>query len=316
LPEILTLTPNPALDIATSTPRVEPTSKLRCAPPAVEAGGGGINVARVVARLGGDAVAGFAVGGPTGAGLRARVEAEGIPARVVGIAGETRQSLNVTDETTGEQYRFVLPGPPMSEEEEAALVGLVAAADPAPRWVVLSGSLHPGATAEFVASVASAAGAVGAGLVVDGPTGLMARCRGAFLVKPNLAALEGLTGRALPDTADRVAAARQAMADGLSRNVLVSLGADGALLVSPDGAWTFGAPQVPVASAVGAGDSMVAGIVQALASGRDLVEAVAQGVAAGAAAILTPGTELCRAEDVRRLRAEVTAAPWTAEAPA
>lgn len=305
MPEILTLTPNPALDVSTAAPRVEPTAKLRCVPPAVEAGGGGINVARVAARLGADVVAGFAAGGPTGGRLSGRVEAEDIDARVVPIAGETRQSLNVTDAATGEQYRFVLPGPTLTAAEEAALVDLVAAVDPAPRWVVLSGSLHAEAGAGFVAAVAAAAASVGAGLVVDGPTALMGRCRGAFLVKPNLAALEGLAGRALPTAADRVGFARRSIGDGMSEHVLLSLGAEGALLVSRGEAWAFGAPQVPVASAVGAGDSMVGGLVVALARGHGLVEAVAQGVAAGAAAILTAGTELCRAEDVRRLRAQV-----------
>lgn len=306
MPDILTLTPNPAVDLSTSTPRVVPTDKLRCTLPSVDAGGGGINVARVVSRLGGEAVAAFAVGGSNGAQLRALVEAEGIAVLPVEIAEETRQSLSVTEEATGAQYRFVLPGPSLTPGEEAALARLPDTLDPAPRWLVLSGSLPRGISESFVPEVAAAARRIGARLVVDGPAGLIGRCDGAFVVKPNLAALEALAGQALPSPADQVAAARALIAEGRSEAVLVSLGADGALLVTWDEAWALGSPAVPLRSAVGAGDSMVGALVLALSRGLSLPEAAAEGAAAGAATIMTPDTELCHPEDVRRLRAEVT----------
>ena len=264
MPDILTLTPNPAVDVSTSTPRVVPTDKLRCAPPSVDAGGGGINVARVVSRLGGSAVAGFAAGGRNGARLRALVEAEGIASLAVEIAEETRESLSVTDEGTGAQYRFVLPGPALAPEEEAALARLPETVSPPPRWLVLSGSLPRGVSDGFVPAVAAAAARIGARLVVDGPADLLARCRGAFAIKPNLAALEALAGRPLPAPADRVAAARALIAEGRSAAVLLSLGADGALLVTGAEAWALSSPAVPLRSAVGAGDSMVAATVLGL----------------------------------------------------
>lgn len=312
--DVLTLTPNPALDVATTTPRVEPLAKLRCAPPSMDAGGGGINVARVVTRLGGDAVAGFLVGGATGERLRALVEAEGIATRPVPLAGETRQSLNITDAGSGEQYRFVLPGPEIVPQEEEALLAQIAEVRPA--WVVLSGSLPPGLSEGFPAAVARAADDAGARLVVDGPTVLMARCRAAFVVKPNLKALEGIAGRPLPTRADQIGHARRMIAGGVTRNVLLSLGEDGALLVSQDEATAFRTPVVPPASAVGAGDSMVGAMVHALSRGGSLVEAVGDGVAAGAAALLTAGTGLCHPEDVRRLRPEVGVEPVADDRPA
>lgn len=314
MPDILTLTPNPALDLSTSTPRVVPTDKLRCAAPSVDAGGGGINVARVVSRLGGEAVAAFAAGGANGARLRALVEAEGIAALPVAIAEETRQSFSVTEESTGAQFRFVLPGPALAPEEEAALARLPETLDPAPRWLVLSGSLPRGVSEGFVPAVAAAAARIGARLVADGPAGLIGRCRGAFVVKPNLAALEDLAGRPLPSAAERVAAARALIAEGRSEAVLVSLGGDGALLVTAGEAWSLGSPAVPLRSAIGAGDSMVGAMVLALSRGLPLPDAAAEGAAAGAATIMTPDTDLCHPEDVRRLRAGVTVRRWEGEA--
>lgn len=303
---ILTLTTNPALDISTDTLSVVPTAKLRCTAARVQAGGGGINVARVLSRFGVAAVAVFTAGGITGDRLVAALAAEGQAARPVEIAGETRESFTVTDRSTHDQYRFVLPGPSLGAAEASRLLDAVASAPGSLAYVVHSGSLPPGLDAAFLAALARTVNARGARLVIDGPGEVLAGCHGAYLVKPNLAELETFAGQPLVGREAIVTAARGLVASGVAEAALVSLGPDGALLVDRDETVAYTAPPVELVSAIGAGDSMVAGVLVGLSRGESLVEAAALGSAAGAAAILTPNTELCRVEDVVRLRPQVT----------
>ena len=116
-PNIVTVTPNPAIDIATSVPMVTPLQKLRCTAARRDPGGGGINVARVVQRLGGDVIAIYPVGGSTGQLLRRLVDRENIRSIVIEVSEETREDFTVTEERSGQQYRFVLPGAPLSKSE-------------------------------------------------------------------------------------------------------------------------------------------------------------------------------------------------------
>jgi 6-phosphofructokinase 2 len=301
---IATITTNPAVDVASTAPAVEPTRKLRCEAPHVQAGGGGINVSRVVDRFGVATVAVFTAGGPNGLRLTGLVRADGLDARPVEIAQETRESFTITDGRNGDQYRFVFPGPALGPGEEEKVLDAVRAL-PSPAFVVHSGSLPPGVSEGFFAALADAAAACGARVVIDGPGEALARCRGAFLVKPNHVELEALVGHPVPERADRIAAARTVVERGIAENVLVSLGPDGALLITPEETFAYSSPDVELVSAVGAGDSMVGGLLAALARGESLAEAAAWGTAAGAAAILTPDTDLCRREDVERLRPEV-----------
>lgn len=301
---IATLTMNPALDIATGVARVVPTAKLRCDAPHHNAGGGGINVARVARRFGAEVIALFTAGGASGARLAILAGEEGLAVQTVPIAQETRQSFTVTDKTNGEQYRFVLPGPTVDDAEEAAALAAVDALE-APAFLVHSGSLPPGTSARFMARLAATAARIGARLVVDGPAAVLEQCSGAFLVKPNLVELEMLAGRPLPQRAEQAAFAREVIAAGTAQHVVLSLGEDGSLLVSADRVLHYSTPPVTLVSAVGAGDSMVGALLAALARGVDLDDAVAEGTAAGAAALLTPDTELSRPQDARRLLAQV-----------
>jgi len=132
---------------------------------------------------------------------------------------------------------------------------------------------------------------------------------GVYLVKPNLGELAALVGAPLPDQASRIAACRRLIAAGQAEAVALTLGADGALLVTGDGAWRAAAPPIEAVSAVGAGDSFLGGMAWALASGRPLDEAFKYGMAAGSAAVLSPGTELCHADDVWRLAEKVVVEP-------
>ncbi|MEM8854115.1 MAG: 1-phosphofructokinase family hexose kinase [Pseudomonadota bacterium] len=309
MPAIVTLTLNPALDVSTAAPAVRPTIKVRCETPSAQAGGGGINVARVARRFGGNALALFPSGGVSGARVAESLASEAIPTLPVPIKGETRESFTVTDHETGEQFRFVLPGPTLSEAEEAAMLSALSNLHSAPQIIVVSGSFPPGLSPTFLKSVGEHAAKIGATLIVDGPREVLTQCHGASLIKPNLRELETIAGRPLPTWDDQIAFAKTLRAEGVSANVLVSLGEDGALLITEDEAVHFTVPPVTLVSAVGAGDSMVGALVAALVRGDDLATAALEGAAAGTAALLTPGTELCHVADAEALRSKITVKP-------
>lgn len=302
-PPIATLTLNPALDISTSTEHVTAEHKLRCTTARYDPGGGGVNVARVVCTLGGNAVAIYAAGGPVGHSLQNLLDAAGIPQRVIPIAGETRVSFTVDERASTHQFRFVFPGPRLSPEEQERFLETVANLDPPPRYLIASGSLPPGVPAEFYARVARMAKELGAKFFLDtsGDALRHAGQEGVYLVKPNLRELSEFIGRELETEQEQIAAGRQMISDGLAEVVVLSLGADGALFITANEAEHFPALKVPIRSAVGAGDSMLGGIVFALARGDTLRNAVRYGMAAGAAALMTEGTELSRREDTERL---------------
>ncbi|WP_262028110.1 1-phosphofructokinase family hexose kinase [Microvirga sp. Mcv34] len=302
MPQVVTLTMNPALDIATSADAVMPTDKIRCGPPRYDPGGGGINVARVIRRLGGDALAIFPAGGAAGTALDTLLDRERLLSCRVPIAGTTRESFTVDERRSGQQYRFVLPGPKLSEEEWRACLAHLARLADGTRFIVASGSLPPGVPADFFQQVADLAKSLETRLVLDTSGDALRQIRsGAYLLKPSLRELKEWVGEDLPDEASQVAAAQSLIARGICEVMVVSLGGHGALLVSAEGAERLAPFRVPVRSAVGAGDCMVGAIVFGLMQGMDLRHAVRLGMAAGAATLMTPGTELCRREDVERL---------------
>jgi 6-phosphofructokinase 2 len=309
---VLTLTVNPALDVSSAVPYVLPDQKLRCDAPCREPGGGGINVARVLRRLGGDPLAWFPVGGPTGERLQGLLDEEGVRQSTIATREWTRENVNVLERATGRQFRFCMPGPHLAEAEWRPFLEGLALVAPRPRYLVASGSLPPGVPVDFYARLAVRARELGIRLVLDtsGDALVRAAAAGVFLLKPSLREFRALTGTTAEDEATLIALARAAVRERRWCDVLVlSLGAAGALWVSGDGGARLGAPAVPVQGSVGAGDSMVAGIVHALDAGRPLADAARLGVAAGAAAVLNPGTALCRRDDVERLLPQVTAVP-------
>ncbi len=299
---IVTLTMNPALDIATATDIVVPAEKLRCAAPRYDPGGGGINVARAAHLLGDDALAVFPIGGLSGEMLCRLLDEEGVPRAAVPIAGMTRESLAVVERQSGKQFRFLLPGPTLTEHDQQRCLDELASRLKGARFLVASGSLPPGPPVDFYARVGALARPWGARFVLD-PSGpaLEAGDGDVFLLKTSLGELEELSGIRLPSTQDQEIAARRLIARGRAEILVLSLGAKGALLATASEMRHFDAIKVDGVGSVGAGDSMVAGIVSGLARGWSLVEAIKFGLAAGAAALLRPGTELCRREDVERL---------------
>ena len=304
---VLTLTTNPAIDISASTEHVVPIRKLRCTAMRRDAGGGGINVARVVRRLGSESRAIFPTGGPTGELLLRLVERENVRNIAIKIAEETREDFTILEERSGNQYRFVLPGPALAEHEWRACLGALEQIDKLPPLVVASGSLPPGVPDDFYAEVARTAKARGSKLVLDtsGKPLAAALKESVYLIKPNLRELQELVNAGLADQNAWLEACRQLVKTGRAEVVVLTLGEKGALLVTRELAHRAHAPDMRPISAVGAGDSFVGGMVWSLAAGDNLLEAFRYGVAAGSAAVLNPGTELCHAPDVMRLYEQI-----------
>lgn len=299
---IVTFTMNPALDIATSTDRVVPTHKLRCAAPRYDPGGGGINVARAVHTLDGDAVAIFPAGGAAGEMIRHLLDEEGVSYDAVAIAGFTRESLAVEERASGNQFRFILPGPEISERDQQRCLDQLALRAAGASYVVASGSLPLGVPDDFYARVATLAKSLGKRLILDtsGPA-LKQAGGGIYMLKPSLRELQDLVGRQIRTETDQEQAAREVIKQGRGEIVVLSLGAEGALLATADGCERFAAIPVEAKSSIGAGDSMLAGIVLSLSRGLALREAIRFGMAAGAAALFGAGTQLCRRAEVERL---------------
>jgi 6-phosphofructokinase 2 len=307
VPDIVTLTINPAIDIFVNVARVESTRKLRCSAPKRDPGGGGINVARVAHRLGSSVVAIYPTGGAIGKLLHRLVEREGIDSLVTPSHVETRENFTAYEETTGEQYRFVLPGSTLHRAEWEAVLDKLTTLPRKPRFVVASGSVPPGVPNDFFARVAGCAKQHGAQCVLDtsGPALQEALKEGVTLIKPNLAELSDLLGTPLDSERARVAACRKLTSNGGAHAVALTLGDQGALLVTADKALRAQPLGIEAVSTVGAGDSFLGGLVAALASSESLERAFRIAVAAGSAAVLSPGTELCRDEDVQRLLPQV-----------
>lgn len=308
----LCLTLNPSVDVSTHAPSVVPADKLRCGPAQREPGGGGLNVARVVQRLGGRATACYPAGGSGGAWLDAHLRDIGLPAQRIPIADETRENFTVQALDTGAEYRFVLPGPSLSEPEWRACLDAIDSLTEPPAFLVASGSLPPGAPVDFYAQAAQRARRRGVRTILDSSGAALAQglAAGVFLVKPNLRELGDLLGEVLDQRPDRWRSAAQQLVDaGQAEVVALSLGDRGALLVTHDQAWQAPALPITLASSVGAGDSFVGAMTWALQAGRALPDAFAWGVAAGSAALITPGTGLCRLEDIQRLRPQVSVRP-------
>lgn len=306
---IATLTLNPSVDENASVAQVVAERKLRLSDAVEEPGGGGLNVARAARELGEEVLAIWTRGGHSGALLEELLASHGLPSRAVPVRGTTRTNLIVLEESSGLQYRFGSPGPALAEEEVEAVLEAVTSLEPPPRFLVASGSVPRGVAPGFHARLAAALPAA-TRLVVDTSGEPLRRSleAGVFLVKPNLRELSSLAGRPLESDADIERAAAELASSGGAAIVLASLGAGGAVLAWSGGCERIHAPTVPIRSKVGAGDSTVAGMVVALARGLSVREAARFGVAAGSAAVMTPGTELCRRADVERLYPQVETA--------
>jgi len=304
---IVTLTMNPAIDKSTAVDRVVAEHKLRCDPPHFEPGGGGINVSRVIKRLGESALTLYPAGGPPAELLQRLLAEEGLQHRPIPINGWTRENLAVYESTTQQQFRFGMTGPKLEEKDWRRCLEQVAHIAPPPDYLVASGSLPPGVPTDFYQQLAGLCSGSGIHLVVDtsGDALRLALKDGLFLIKPNLRELRSLIGEDLENESGQEQAVRSLIEKKCCRYVVVSLGAAGVMAAGPDQFKRLRAPTVRIRSKVGAGDSTVAAIVLGLKQGKSFMDAVRYGMAAGAAAVMTPGSELCRRTDVERLYREM-----------
>lgn len=283
---ILTVTLNTALDVTYRVPRLLPHASHRVAAVSERPGGKGINVARVLAALGHEVTATGFTGGPVGAVVRDLLaQSPGVVDALVPCAGTTRRTLAVVDVASGDTTQFNEPGPLITAAEWSGFLDryedLLAAGA---RAVALCGSLPPGVPVGAYAVLVRAARAAGVPVLLDTSGEALRRGVAARpeIIKPNAAELAELTGSREPLPATRDARRRGAHA------VVTSLGPDGLLAATPEGAWRAAPPRTLTGNPTGAGDSAVAGLLSALTEGLDWPERLARAVALSAATVHAP----------------------------
>jgi 1-phosphofructokinase family hexose kinase len=283
---IVTVTPNPAIDLTYRVDAFTPGASLRVDTARLRAGGKGLNVARVLHRTGSDVVAVTTTGGDTGREFQAELAASGIRSTLVPVAGATRRSVAVVDDAAGETTIMNERGAALSPAEWRSLAASAAAAAQGAACVTGSGSLAPGTPQTFYADLVRAAHDAGAVAIIDavGEALIAAADAGADLLKPNRSELLETTGES-----DPIAGARELIGRG-ARLVLVSLGADGMLAVCDRApVWHARMPRPLEGNPTGAGDAAVAAAAATFASGeRDARAVLARATAWSAAAVLTP----------------------------
>jgi 6-phosphofructokinase 2 len=298
---IATLTANPAVDLAAQAVSVQPGHKVRTFGERYDPGGGGINVARVVTALGGNALALFVSGGVTGRFVEEMLTAEEVPWRAIRIHGACRISVTVHDQTSDLEYRFVPRGPELSASDCGNILEVVRAVDA--DWLVASGSLPPGVPADFYGKVADIAAARGAKFALDTSGAALKGSlqRGIHLLKPSLTELEAIVGRKVRDLPSQIEQAKRLVEAGAAQMIALTLGADGAILAMADRVVHRPAINVSQRTGVGAGDSFLAGLILGLAGQKPPEDALRLALACGAAAVGAIGTAHVRREKVEAL---------------
>jgi 6-phosphofructokinase 2 len=300
---IVTVTVNPVIDSSTEVQQLVAERKLRCDRPLYEPGGGGINVSRVIKRLGGSSTAIYMAGSATGKHLGSLLDMEGIVHRAVEIADRTRVNFTVREKSRNRQFRFGMPGPFVREQEWEQLIDRLYQELPPSGFVVASGSLAPGVPDDFYVKIARKLKDKKIRFVLDtsGEPLVRAARQGVYLLKPNMREFRELVQRDITDEREQEQQASALIERGACEVLVISLGSAGVLLATSEGTMRIRAPSVPIRSKIGAGDSTVAGLVLGMHNGMSLEESTRFGIAAGAAAVMTPGTELCRSGDTFRL---------------
>jgi 6-phosphofructokinase 2 len=299
--KITTVTVNPALDKSTHLRGLVPEQKIRCDAPRYDAGGGGINVSKAIARLNGESLALFTAGGPTGEMIKELLIKEGIKVDPITVQNWTRESFVAVDDNTNSQYRFGFPGAALSEPEKEMILEKVKAI--ATDYLVLSGSLNDGLPTDFYKQIAEIAKESNIKVIVDTSGESLQKVleTNVYLIKPNVGELAKLVGVDRLEMEEVNDAAKKIIAQGSAEIIVVSLGPQGAALITKDSYDYVPAPNVAKKSTVGAGDSMVGGMVWALSQNKSLQEVLRWGVACGSAATMNEGTQLFKIEDANRL---------------
>lgn len=303
---ILTVTLNPSIDLATSVDQVVAGPKLRCAAPKIDPGGGGVNVARAITNLSGGVIALVVVGGTTGEQLLELLHDEGVPTLPVPVSSTTRQSFAVTDASSGEQYRFGVPGAPLGTDDKTRILDQIATATVKDALVVISGSQPPGLPDDFITEIAKAVAPQNARIIVDtsGPalTSLVSQPQTPIhLLRIDQKEAEQAAGRPLNDISDSVDFATSLIERGVANHVVTGRGAGGSLAVSRTDAFFCTAPDVPIQSKIGAGDAFVGALSFQLSQNAPLDQALRWGVAAASGTVMTQGTTLCSLKQAESL---------------
>lgn len=299
--KILTITLNPAIDKSTSVEKIDPESKLRCGPIRYDSGGGGINVSKALKKLDCESITLFPAGGHNGEMLKSLVEKGHIEFHCVQVEKETRENFIVMEKSTISQYRFNIPG----EGTDIPLVEKVIEFIEKNTfdYVICSGSLLPGLKEDAFARIGKAAKEAGAKFILDSSGAPLKAAveKGVYLLKPNIGELAKLAGIQWLELDNVEETARLLIDKGWAEIVAVSMSKNGAMIVTKNEAHKVPAPEVEKKSTVGAGDSMVAGMIYMLSQNKPLDEVIQFGVACGTAATMNEGTELFHREDAERL---------------
>ncbi len=298
---------NPALDKSTHVYELEPEKKLRCDPPVYEPGGGGINVSRAIRKLEGDSLALYLAGGYTGKTLYNLLEEEAVVQQQIETKSSTRENFivsvaNESVNTTDHQYRFGMPGEFIEESEWKSCLTYIENLEEKPMFLVASGSLPLGVPVDFYAQLAVICKENNIKLILDTTEDALLEALkvGVYLIKPNIHELSDLVGKShkyiTQDLQESLA--KELIQKGMCEIVVASLGERGAMLVANDIIEYTAPPTIHAKSTVGAGDSMVGGMVLGLTQGWDVEEVLKYGVACGTATTMQEGTKLCDKNDV------------------
>lgn len=304
--KIVTVTLNPAVDRSGVVQELRPSEKLRCTNEHCHPGGGGINVARVLTRFNVDVIAVFPVGGYTGELLKSMIEAEKVRYSSIDVPGSTRENVSIRSNADGQQYRFVFPGAEMSIADIERCCDLALSHVARDSYIVISGSLPPGAPVDTYAKLATRASKIGAHVALDSSGAAFVQCLGPALsiFKLNEEELGNISGAPVYDRERCIAAARQLLAAG-PKMAAITRGAKGAILVTASEAWDAGAPLVHAISSIGAGDTFLAILIEALSRGQTPEVGLRHAVAAASAALLTEGTGLAWPEKMRSFISQI-----------
>jgi 6-phosphofructokinase 2 len=300
--QIVTITFNPCIDKSATVTQLIPEKKLSCPEPHFEPGGGGINVARAIKKLGGEATAIYPAGGYTGNFFNELLAQEKISSIIIAVENPLRENVIVLEESSNKQFRFGFPGAKLLKHEWEGCINAVDKIAGA-EFLVASGSLPEGVPDDIFAKLATISKKKNLKLVVDTSKAALkhAAKEGVFMLKPNLTELGSLLGTKELILDEVPAAGKEIIAKKFCEVLLVSLGEKGAMLFTLDKELQAASPTVEKKSTVGAGDSMVAGFVLSLSQGKSFEEALRYGVACGAAATMNSGTELCNKKDADAL---------------
>jgi 6-phosphofructokinase 2 len=299
---IITITFSPCIDKSAEVENLVPEKKLKCSNLKSEPGGGGINIARVLNKFGIEALAVFPSGGCNGKIFNTLLEKQNVPSVIIEARHETRENLVIDEQSTGRQFRFSMPASELTEKECRTCLKAVENIKDID-YIIASGSLPATISATVLIRLAALSQKKGAKFIVDtsGPALKNVLKNELFMIKPNLTELAYLSNRKTIPASQAEKAAKKILALSRCEIIVVSLGSKGAVLVTRNQSFRVMPPKVLVKSSVGAGDSMVAGMVYALAKGNSLEKSLCFAVACGTAAAMNKGTALCGKKDAETI---------------